>query len=112
MPRRFPCPYCKGEGTWVEPVLDDGSGPTYGCGFCDGSGMIEVGSEKHRDIKRNNPPKDIMWEMIAERDCALGKVIDALEHLPADGWSDGPRLLELCRKAKGFFFEPNMDNTP
>ena len=37
--RKFPCPYCKGAGSWVEPVLDYGEGPSYDCGFCKGEGM-------------------------------------------------------------------------
>jgi hypothetical protein len=101
----FPCPYCKGNYSWVEPVLDDGSGPTYECGFCD-KGMIEIGSEKHKDIKRNNPPKDFMWEWIGELGCALDEVIDALEHLPESGWSERENLLKRCRKAKSFSYEP------
>ena len=102
---KFPCPYCKGDYSWVEPVLDDGSGPTYTCGFCD-EGMIVVGSEKHMQIKANNPPKEFMWEWIGELGSAIDQVIDALEHLPADGWSDGPHLLNVCRKAKSFRYEP------
>lgn len=106
MNRKFPCPYCKGDGSWVEPVLDDGSGPTYHCGVCDGEGMIEIGSEKHLEIKRNNPPKDIMWEMIAERSYALDQVIDALEKLPTGGWSERDHLLDVCRKANAYTYEP------
>ena len=93
MTKRFPCPYCRGEGSWVEPVLDDGSGPEYNCGFCGGEGMIEVGSEKHLEIKRNNPPKWFMWEQIAELGFALNEVIDALEKLPEGGWSEREYLL-------------------
>jgi hypothetical protein len=102
---KFPCPYCKGQYSWVEPVLDDGSGPTYTCGFCD-EGMIEIGGEKHKEIKRNNPPKDIMWECITELSYALDQVIDALEKLPADGWSDGPHLLQVCKKAREYHYDP------
>jgi hypothetical protein len=109
MPKSFPCPYCKGEGEWVEAVLDDGSGPTYHCGFCGGDGMIEVGSEKHMDIKRANPPKDIMWEMLMERGYALDQVIDALEHLPEGGWSEREHLLNVCKKAQAFVYEPTLN---
>src|SRR5690348_12722075 len=109
MSKKFPCPYCKGEGEWVEPVLDDGSGPTYHCGFCNGEGMIEIGSDKHMQIKAENPPKWAMWEMLAERGEALAEVIDALKKLPADGWSDGPYLLEKCQRAMSFAYDPRKD---
>lgn len=106
MPKSFPCPYCKGQGSWVEPVLDDGSGPTYNCGFCEGAGMIEIGSTKHQQIRDNNPPKEIMWEMLAEKDWALEQVIDALKTLGLDGWSEAPNLMQVCRKAVSFPREP------
>ena len=109
MTKRFPCPYCRGEGSWVEPVLDDGSGPEYNCGFCGGEGMIEVGSEKHLDIKRNNPPKWFMWEQIAELGFALNEVIDALEKLPEGGWSEREYLLAKCRKARDFRYDPEKN---
>lgn len=107
MSRRFPCPYCKGEGSWVEPVLDDGSGPTVDCGFCGGEGMIEIGSEKHMEIKRQNPPKEFLWEWIGELGQALNTVSDALEKLPEGGWSEREYLLEVCRKAREFHYEPS-----
>lgn len=107
MARKFPCPYCKGEGSWIEAVLDDGSGPEYSCGFCGGDGMIEIGSEKHMELKRNNPPKDIMWEWITELGYALDQVIDALEKLPAEGWSEGSHLLEICKKAREYHYDPH-----
>jgi len=50
-PRSFPCPYCKGQGSWVEPVLDWGQGPLYECGVCDGKGMIEIGGAIHERMK-------------------------------------------------------------
>lgn len=87
--------------------MDDGSGPTCSCGFCDGGGMIVVGSEKHKQIKRENPPKDIMWEMLSERSYALSQVIDALEKLPEGGWSEREHLLRVCRKAQAFVYEPS-----
>lgn len=34
------CQACGGAGSWVEPILDDGSGPTEWCGFCQGLGLI------------------------------------------------------------------------
>lgn len=68
--------------------------------------MIEVGSEKHKEIQRNNPPNEFFWEALGERNYALLQVIDALEKLPSDGWSEGPYLLEICRKAVNFVYEP------
>lgn len=50
MSKHFPCWVCEGKGTWVEPVLDDGSGPTEYCGFCEGKGLIEIGGKRHREI--------------------------------------------------------------
>jgi hypothetical protein len=102
MARSFPCPYCKGQGEWVEAVLDDGSGPTVSCGACNGQGMIEIGSELHQRLKENNPSKDLMWEMIAEKNDALGQVIKALKELGLDGWSEAPYLLNVCQKAFSF----------
>ncbi len=51
-PRRFPCPYCKGEGTWIEVVIEEtGQGPQYECGGCDGEGTIEINGPIHQRIK-------------------------------------------------------------
>ena len=58
MTKKFPCPYCKGAGTWVEPVLNYGEGPEYTCGFCEGEAMIEIGGEKHRQIKEMGQHKN------------------------------------------------------
>src|SRR3990167_3920594 len=107
MSQKFPCPYCRGKYSWVEPVLDDGSGPTYTCGFCD-EGMIEVGSDKHLEIKRNNPPTWFLYELVGELGSALGEVIDALEKLPAGGWSERDWLLEVCKKARDFRYDPTL----
>lgn len=49
-PRKFPCPYCKGKGSWVEAVYYN-QGPTYECGGCNGEGMIEIDGEIHQKIK-------------------------------------------------------------
>jgi hypothetical protein len=43
-----------------------------------------------------------LWEMLVERNEALNEVIEAIKKLPADGWSDGPYLLERCIKATRF----------
>jgi hypothetical protein len=44
--RYFPCPYCKGEGYFVEDTIDywDITSP---CGYCEGEGLIEIGGEVH-----------------------------------------------------------------
>ena len=34
------CQDCGGAGGEVEPVLDDGSGPWYDCGWCEGTGRL------------------------------------------------------------------------
>jgi hypothetical protein len=36
----FPCQECRGACGWTEAVLDDGSGPWYDCGFCEGTGYV------------------------------------------------------------------------
>lgn len=40
MPRKLICQECSGRGGEVEPVLEDGSGPYYECGFCEGTGFV------------------------------------------------------------------------
>lgn len=50
MSKFFPCWVCKGEGTWVEPVTDEGYGPIERCGYCNGEGLIEIGGKVHRRI--------------------------------------------------------------
>lgn len=40
MPRKFPCQECHGAGGETEPVLDDGSGPFFCCGVCEGTGYV------------------------------------------------------------------------
>ena len=50
--KKFPCPYCHGEGSWIEVVLEEtGEGPYYECGVCKGDGMIEIGGPIHQMIK-------------------------------------------------------------
>ena len=34
------CQECRGDGGWKETILDDGSGPWFGCGYCEGTGRI------------------------------------------------------------------------
>lgn len=103
---KFPCPYCKGKYSWVEPVLDDGSGPEYSCGFCD-EGMIEIGSAKHLEIKRANPPKEFLLELVGELRGVLLEVVGSLKKPPEGGWSERERLLASCCKALDFDYEPD-----
>ena len=57
--KTFPCPYCTRLG---EPSVEPGErgdygvqiGPNFPCGACDGTGFVEVGSEKHFEIKCNS----------------------------------------------------------
>jgi hypothetical protein len=51
--KKFPCPVCKGKGGEIEPVLDDGSGPYYSCGFCNDECFITVDSELHWILRRD-----------------------------------------------------------
>ena len=48
--KKFPCWVCRGLGKWIEPVTDEGFGPTEYCGYCEGKGLIEVGGKRHREI--------------------------------------------------------------
>jgi hypothetical protein len=50
MSKKFPCPYCKGKGSWIERVTDEGQGPRYDCGICDGEGMIEINGPLHNRL--------------------------------------------------------------
>ena len=52
--RTFPCPYCRGNPTWHEFCLDDGSCADGSCGACDGEGFVEVGGRIHQRMKVNN----------------------------------------------------------
>ncbi|MFA5238235.1 MAG: hypothetical protein WC476_00825 [Phycisphaerae bacterium] len=52
MSKYFPCPICHGpichgSGGEKEVILDDGSGPWYECGYCEGKGCIEIGGKLH-----------------------------------------------------------------
>jgi hypothetical protein len=49
--RKFPCPYCKGSGGELDVILDDGTGPWYDCGVCNGDGMIVIGGPVHLRMK-------------------------------------------------------------
>jgi len=40
MGKKLLCQECGGSGGWVEPVLDFGQGPTYPCGWCEGTGFV------------------------------------------------------------------------
>lgn len=50
--RKFPCPYCKGQGGEIEIVIEETrEGPYYDCGICEGQGMIPIGGRIHQMIK-------------------------------------------------------------
>jgi hypothetical protein len=51
MAKSFPCPYCKGQGGEKEPILDNGEGPWFECGMCDGQGMVEINGPIHQIMK-------------------------------------------------------------
>ena len=34
------CQECRGAGSYVEPCLDYGEGPSYNCGWCGGTGYV------------------------------------------------------------------------
>jgi len=38
--KKWTCPACHGYGGDREPILDDGSGPWFDCGYCKGTGML------------------------------------------------------------------------
>ena len=40
MPRKLVCQDCHGYGGRTEAVLDDGTGPYYECGWCEGTGYV------------------------------------------------------------------------
>lgn len=40
LPRQLVCQDCAGAGGYKEAVLDDGSGPWFECGWCEGLGVI------------------------------------------------------------------------
>lgn len=40
MSRKLLCQECSGAGSYVEVVLDDGTGPTYTCTWCSGIGYV------------------------------------------------------------------------
>lgn len=52
--RKFPCPYCKGQGGAVEDLADayGPGGPWYDCGICQGNAMVEIGGKIHRLIRK------------------------------------------------------------
>jgi hypothetical protein len=62
-PKYFPCPICKGEGEWVEPVLEDGSGPSDWCNYCEKEGMIEIRGKVHRQVKAEKIALEIIHFM-------------------------------------------------
>ena len=39
---RLVCQECRGVGGETDPILDDGSGPFYSCGYCEGTGYVDA----------------------------------------------------------------------
>lgn len=58
MAKKFPCPYCRGQGSWIEHVTDEGYGPLYECDVCEGQGMIEIDGPIHQRIKQWKEARD------------------------------------------------------
>lgn len=50
MSKKFPCPFCKGQGGYIDVVLDFGQGPYYECGICKGEGMIVIDGPIHKEL--------------------------------------------------------------
>ncbi len=40
MPVKLFCQECSGEGGFTEVILDDGTGPWFTCGWCEGTGFL------------------------------------------------------------------------
>jgi len=40
MKKKLTCQDCRGEGGYKEVILDDGSGPWFECGWCEGTGLV------------------------------------------------------------------------
>lgn len=54
------CQECGGSGGYVEPILDDGSGPFETCGYCLGGGFVTCWVrgqwlKDRREIRRKEP---------------------------------------------------------
>lgn len=61
MNKKFPCWVCKGQGTWVEVVIEEtGQGPLESCIYCEGEGTIETGGKIHRRIVAERIAMDIL----------------------------------------------------
>lgn len=60
MNKHFPCWVCKGRGHWIEPVTDEGQGPTEYCEYCEGKGVIEIGGIRHMEIVAERIAMDII----------------------------------------------------
>lgn len=70
MVKKFPCPYCKGKGNWIEVVIEEThQGPYCECGVCEGDGMIPIGGRIHQMIKE--------WMFYDKRDRKTAKRVQA-----------------------------------
>lgn len=41
LPKLLSCQECCGSGGFKEVILDDGSGPWFECGWCEGTGLLD-----------------------------------------------------------------------
>lgn len=39
-PIKLVCQECHGAGSYIEPCLDYGEGPSFNCGWCNGTGFV------------------------------------------------------------------------
>lgn len=76
MAKYFPCPVCKGRGSWPGEYEHDSVdgvsfsvqiSPDEECGYCNGDGMIEIGGEIHQRIKMWKL-KNLMYDMFMKHD--------------------------------------------
>jgi hypothetical protein len=68
--KRFPCPICKGQGEYVDDVIQ-GVALTYGCGYCDHQGLIEVNGLTHNRIRAEKLAKEILRYRVDLEDTGL-----------------------------------------
>ena len=121
----FPCPYCKGEGTWIEVVIPEtGEGPTESCGVCNGTGFIGINSPEHRSIQYNHITeycmtafdKDEDWFLLTDEDQdvffkALADKIKEIEQLFIDN-RNNPRRTTIINGTRYTASTPNVIGEP
>lgn len=89
----FPCPWCKGEGSWIDDVLEYGMGPREYCGACDGDGFVVIGSKQHARIA------------IGSAFDRIGKLLESFPELPQERTA---ALYESIDKALAELFQPKV----